>query len=197
MVDKQSSDLEIVNQLNELTDMARRGRSSVVNTGPMMLIWGGAILAASLCEALSQRSVYTLAGWVIPVCLAFLGSLIVVGSSVSDNRAVTWRSRAMHRVWVAAGAAIIVFNVGEELRRVGLQSESEAATALILAVAVMATAELANRGSLLYAGVGWLIVALTLFAVADVDAFLTILAVGAIMLQIIPGILLLRDEWKA
>lgn len=197
MTDTHRLKANAIDQLSELSEMAHRGRSSVINAGPVMLIWGSAIIVAALCEHLSQRSAYTVAAWIVPIFLAFLSSLIAIRAARRDGRAVTWRSRAIYRVWVAAGAAIVVFNVGEELRRAGIQSESEAATALILAVAVMATAELANRKSLLYAGLGWLFVAAALFFVVDTGAFLMLLAIAALILQIMPGFFLLRDEWKA
>jgi hypothetical protein len=188
---------DAISQLDELGEMARLGQSSIINAGPMMLIWGSAIVVATLGEALSQRSAYTVAAWILPILLAFLASLVAIRRARQDGRTVTWRSRAIYRVWVAAGAAIVVFNVGEELRRAGIQSESEAATALILSVAVMATAELANRKALLYSGLGWMLVALGLFFAADSDAFLPLLGIAAVVLQIAPGSLLLRDEWKA
>lgn len=197
MTDKNRLKADALDQLSELSEMAHLGRSSIINAGPMMLIWGSAIIVATLCEALSERSAYTVAAWIGPIFLAFVGSLVAIRAARKDDRAVTWRSRAIYRVWVAAGAAIVVFNVGEELCRAGIQSESEAATALILSVAVMATAELANQKALLYAGVGWLFVALGLFFVADSDAFLLLLGVAAVVLQIVPGSFLLRDEWKA
>lgn len=188
---------DALDQLSELSEMAHLGRSSIINAGPIMLIWGSAIIIATLCEALSERSAYTVAAWILPIFLAFATSLVAIRAARKDSRAVTWRSRAIYRVWVAAGAAIVVFNVGEELRRAGIQSESEAATALILSVAVMATAELSNRKALLYAGVGWLFVALGLFFIADSGTFLLLLGIAAIVLQIVPGSFLLRDEWKA
>jgi len=183
-------------QLRELSEMAYRGRYSVVNAGPIMLIWGCAIIVAAIAEQISQHSVYTVAAWIVPVLFAYLASLFAVRLSRLDGRAVTWRSRAMHRIWVAAGAAIVVFNVGEELHRAGLQSESEAATALILAVAALATGELASRRALLFVGVGWMAVALALL-VANDKSLLIILALAAAGLQIVPGLLLLREEWKA
>lgn len=194
---KEKLNADAFDQLSELSKMAHLGRSSTVNAGPMMLIWGSAIAIATLCEALSERSVYTVAAWIVPILLAFIVSLVAIRAARKDGRAVTWRSRAIYRVWVAAGAAIVVFNIGEELRRAGIQSESEAATALILSVAVMATAELANRKALFHAGLGWLLVALGLFFVADRNAFLLILGIAAIVLQIVPGSFLLRYEWKA
>ncbi len=197
MINKDRLKADALDQLSELSEMAHLGRSSIINAGPMMLIWGSAIIVASAFEALSERSAYTVAAWIMPIFLAFLASLVAIRAARKDGRAVTWRSRAIYRVWVAAGAAIVVFNVGEELRRAGIQSESEAATALILSIAVMATAELANRKSLLYAGLGWLFVALGLFFVADSDAFLLLLGIAAVVLQILPGSFLLRDEWKA
>lgn len=197
MIDEQSLRADAIGQLSELSEMALLGRSSIVNAGPMMLIWGTAIIVAALSEALSKRSAYTVAAWILPILLAFLASLVAMRRARRDGRTVTWRSRAIHRVWAAAGAAIVLFNVGEELRRVGIQSESEAATALILSVAVMATAELANRRALLYAGLGWMLVALGLFSVADGNTLLLVLGFAAVALQIVPGSLLLRDEWKA
>lgn len=197
MTDKSRLKANAIDQLDELSEMAQRGRSSIINAGPMMLIWGAAIIVASVFEALSEHSAHTVAAWVVPIFLAFIASLVAIRAARKDGRAVTWRSRAIYRVWVAAGAAIVVFNVGEDLRRAGIQSESEAATALILSVAVMATAELANRKPLLYAGMGWLLVALGLFFVADNDAFLLLLGIAAVVLQIVPGSFLLRDEWKA
>ena len=187
---------DALDQLSELSKMAHLGRSSIINAGPILLIWGSAIIVATLFEGLSKRSAYTIAAWIIPLFLAFIASLVAIKASRQDGRTVTWRSRAIYRVWAAAGTAIIVFNVGEELRHAGIQSESEAATALILSVAVMATAELANRKALLYAGLGWLFVAFSLFFVADGNAFL-LLGTAAIVLQIVPGSFLLRDEWKA
>lgn len=197
MTDEDKFRANAIDQLSELSEMAHRGRSSIINAGPMMLIWGSAIIVATLCEALSNHAAYTVAAWIVPIFLAFIGSLVVIGAARRDGRAVTWRSRAIYRVWVAAGAAIVVFNVGEELRRAGIQSESEVATALILAVAVMATAELANRKLLLYAGLGWLLVAIALFFVVSTATFLLLLAIAALILQIVPGFFLLRDEWKA
>ncbi|PTS89722.1 hypothetical protein DBR17_02735 [Sphingomonas sp. HMWF008] len=184
-------------QLRELSEMAQRGRSSITNAGPIMLIWGVAITVAALAEKLSQHSAYTVAAWIVPVLLAYLASLFAIRRSQSDGRAVTWRSRAMHRIWVAAGAAIVVFNVGEELHRAGLQSESEAATALILAIAALATGELVSRKTLSCIGIGWMIVALALLSVANATVLLLILALAAAILQIVPGLFLLREEWKA
>ncbi|WCM25918.1 hypothetical protein NDN01_18070 [Sphingomonas sp. QA11] len=197
MTDKDGLKTDVIEQLSELSEMAHRGRSSIVNTGPIMVIWGVAIMVAALSEHLSQHSTYTIAAWIVPVLLAYLVSLFAIQLSRSDGRAVTWRSRALHRIWVAAGAAIVVFNIGEELHRAGLQSESEAATALILAVAAMATGELANRRMLSYIGIGWMMVALALFSAASENALLLILALAAAVLQIVPGLFLLREEWKA
>ncbi len=197
MTDTNRLKADAIDQLSELSEMAHLGRSSIINAGPMMLIWGSAIIVASAFEALSERSAHTVAAWIVPIFLAFITSLVAIRATRKDDRAVTWRSRAIYHVWVAAGAAIVVFNVGEELRRAGIQSESEAATALILSVAVMATAELANRKVLLYAGVGWLFVALGLFFVADSHVFLLLLGIAAVVLQTLPGFFLLRDEWKA
>lgn len=188
---------ETADRLSELSEMAHLGRSSVINAGPMMLIWGIAIIVATLCEALSLGSAYTLGAWVGPIFVAFAASLFAIRAAHRDGRAVTWRSRAIFRVWAVTGAAIVVFNLGEELRRTGLQSESEAATALILSIAVMATGELASRKVLLYAGFGWLFVALGLFFVADGDAFQLVLGLAAVVLQILPGVFLMREKWKA
>lgn len=197
MTDRNRFKTDAIDQLSEISEMAHLGRSSIINAGPMMLIWGSAIIVASLCEALSERSVYTVAAWILPIFLAFITSLVAIRRARRDGRTVTWRSRAIYRVWTAVGAAIVLFNVGEELRRAGIQSESEAATALFLSVAVMATAELADRKMLLYAGLGWMFVALALFFVADSDAFLLLLGIAAVVLQIVPGSLLLRDKWRA
>lgn len=197
MTDKNRLQADAFDRLSELSEMAHLGRSSIVNPGPMMLIWGSAIIVATLCEALMERTAYTVAAWIVPIFLAFVASLVAMRAARKDGEAVTWRSRAIYRIWAAAGAAIVVFNVGEELRRAGIQSESEAATALILSVAVMATAELANRKVLLYAGLGWLFVALGLFFVVGGEAFLSLLGIAAIVLQMVPGYFLLRDKWKA
>ncbi|RMB25738.1 hypothetical protein C8J47_3687 [Sphingomonas sp. PP-F2F-G114-C0414] len=197
MADQGRLKSDATEQLRELSEMAHRGRSSIVNTGPIMLIWGAAIVTAALAERLSRHSVYTVAAWIVPVLLAYLASLFAIRLARSDSRAVTWRSRAIHRVWVVAGAAIIVFNVGEELHRSSLQSESEAATALILAVAAMATGELANRKAFSYIGVSWMIVAFILLSVVADMPLLLLLAFAAVVLQIVPGLLLLREEWKA
>ncbi|MDR6126729.1 hypothetical protein QE361_001889 [Sphingomonas sp. SORGH_AS802] len=196
MADQVETALDVTEQLKELSDLARRGRSSVVNTGPIMLIWGVAIMVASLTEQLLQRSAYTVVAWIAPFLIAYFISLIMMRLSHSDGRAVTWRSRAVHRIWIAAGAAVVVFNIGEELHRSGLQSESEAATALILSVAALATAELANRKALSVIGIGWMTIALALLSVGDMS-LLVMLGVAAFVLQIVPSLFLLREEWKA
>ncbi len=187
---------DALGQLDELSEMAFRGRASIVSTGPIMIIWGVAIMIAALCEVVLNGSVYAVAAWVMPVIFAYIVSLFSIRLSQSDGRAVTWRSRAVHRIWVAAGAAIVVFNLGEELHRSGLQSESEAATALILAVATLATGEVIDRQTLVIIGISWMAVASGLFYTAGSTTIL-ILALASAILQIAPGLILLREEWKA
>ncbi len=71
MADQGRLKSDATEQLRELTEMALRGRFSIINIGPIMLIWRTALIIAALAKRLSQHSVDTVAAWIVPVLLAY------------------------------------------------------------------------------------------------------------------------------
>lgn len=187
--------VEVSSQLEELRGLALRGQNDVVNCGPIIVIWGVAISAAALTEHFSGNPALALAAWLVSISLAYIATVIAARLSRADRRSVTWRSYVLNRVWLACGAAIVLFNLGEALHgeASAVRSMSEAATALMLSIAALTTAELAKQRVPILSGIGWILVGAALF-VAPPAALLPILSGAAVGLQIVPGLILMRER---
>jgi len=174
-------------QIDILRSLAVRGRHGVVNCGGLILVWGAAIIMGAGIEIIENHRVLSAAAWIGPLILAFLASMFIMAGGRSRPHGLTWRTQAIHRVWVASGISILFFNIGEDIHGSQLPSQSEAMTAFSLAVALLVTANVSGQRLYGVAGAAWMFVAFGLLTIIPPHLLLPVLLASGIVLLIVPG----------
>jgi len=180
--------------LSELQMLARRGRREVSSGAGPLAVWGMAVLAGALLEWRFAGSVRPTLLWLAPVGLGFSLSAILLWRRSFDRRAASWRSRTLLIMWAAGGLAMLLFNLGEDLARPSAYSESEAMTAMVLGLVVIAKGALIERAWLYVVGAAWIAVGAALLVLATGGAAQLRLAGAAVLLLLAPALLLERSE---
>ncbi|MGA9659039.1 MAG: hypothetical protein WBQ60_08075 [Asticcacaulis sp.] len=189
----------ISQDLSQLRDLVMRGDHLAVAGGSIM-IWWGLVLAIThgLHAAIS-------ASWLredVPVdWLAIIfgacGSLGIWRFSKRRYFFNSWRTQAISTLWLFAGLGIFVFLVGSQLTHVAEPHITMAFMAIVFSLVMAVVATSARQPWLYGVAVAWMMSACAMFMLDHAVSRFILMSVASVLLMAVPGLVLLRAEWRA
>lgn len=184
-------------ELRALREMAAKGRDRSTGGGEFLLTWGFAVAIGSALDIMLPPACPSIVPWGGAIGSGFIVTLAEIFLLRRSIYGVTWRTEVLATTWLVSAGAIVVFNLGEDIARGGLPSESEAATAMILGVALAATSTITHAKSLIVPASIWIGLGFFLLVASPGINIPLILAVAALLLLVLPGVLLLFRSRRA
>lgn len=184
-------------ELRALREMAAKGRDRSTGGGEFLLTWGLAVATGSILDMVLPPACPSIVPWGGAIGLGFIVTLVEIYLLRRSVYGVTWRTEVLVTTWLVSATAIVVFNLGEDIARGGLPSESEAATAMILGVALAATSTITHTKPLIVPALIWIALGFCLLVAAPGMNIPLILAVAALLLLVLPGTALLFRSRRA
>lgn len=178
-------------ELHALREIAVKGRDRSTGGGGFLLTWGLAVTIGSVLEIVLPPACPSIVPWGGAIGLGFFVTLAEIFMLRRSIYGVTWRTEVLATTWLVSAAAIVVFNLGEDIARGGLPSESEAATAMILGVALAATSTITHTKRLIVPALIWVGLGFFLLVATPGTNIPLILAIAALLLLVLPGATLL------
>lgn len=197
--------------------LAEEGRTAPLISGVYYVIWGEVGVVAGGWQYLTQSGLIAAPGWSIAAAWFGLGALAVAVTNLLHPRvakkpgALSLGNRIEQAVWAGGGAAIGVFAasavgtalLGEAAPLNALLRQNYAVFTLIpsvvmlvYGVALLTSAQISQNKMLGRAGLGAFIFAALLTVTAGAALQALIFVIASVLVSILPGAILLREEPK-
>ena len=185
--------------LSAIREATGRGDVLSVLGGPGMAWWGACMALSSLGFILRYLDYLPakLPISALQFVLGYGGTLVFLFLNARKTTFTTWQSQALRLIWIYAGSAIFLFNLGCELTHAVNMPVMNGFLCLMLGVVTGISGAAGRRRWLSIPAIGWMAAGFASFFLSDVVSRQAVLGGAAMAFMVLPGLFLMLGSKTA